>query len=103
MVCCMLAAHPVRRIRTHSRSRFWNPEHRPSQLKFITSRTPFDASETSGFHDLRVKCAGWQADEPAISWWAMISREQALEILHEFTKSEGLRKHALAVEACVAS
>jgi predicted hydrolase (HD superfamily) len=33
----------------------------------------------------------------------MISREQALEILHEFTKSEGLRKHALAVEACVAS
>src|SRR4249920_1910463 len=41
--------------------------------------------------------------EPAISWWAMISREQALEILHEFTKSEGLRKHALAVEACVTS
>jgi putative nucleotidyltransferase with HDIG domain len=33
----------------------------------------------------------------------MISREQALEILHEFTKSEGLRKHALAVEACVTS
>lgn len=31
----------------------------------------------------------------------MISREQALAILHEFTKSEGLRKHALAVEACV--
>ncbi len=31
----------------------------------------------------------------------MITREQALEILHEFTKSEGLRKHALAVEACV--
>jgi predicted hydrolase (HD superfamily) len=33
----------------------------------------------------------------------MITREQALEILHEFTKSEGLRKHALAVEACVTS
>jgi putative nucleotidyltransferase with HDIG domain len=31
----------------------------------------------------------------------MITREQALEILHEFTKSESLRKHALAVESCV--
>jgi putative nucleotidyltransferase with HDIG domain len=31
----------------------------------------------------------------------MITREQALEILHEFTKSEGLRKHALSVETCV--
>jgi putative nucleotidyltransferase with HDIG domain len=31
----------------------------------------------------------------------MLTREQALEILCEFTKSEGLRKHALAVEACV--
>src|SRR5712692_950660 len=31
----------------------------------------------------------------------MISREQALEILHEYTKSESLRKHALAVESCV--
>jgi len=30
-----------------------------------------------------------------------MTREQALEILHEFTKSENLRKHALAVEACV--
>jgi putative nucleotidyltransferase with HDIG domain len=31
----------------------------------------------------------------------MITRQQALEILHEFTKSEGLRKHALAIETCV--
>jgi putative nucleotidyltransferase with HDIG domain len=31
----------------------------------------------------------------------MLSREQAWEILCEFTKSEGLRKHALAVETCV--
>jgi len=31
----------------------------------------------------------------------MISREQAWDILCEFTKSEGLRKHALAVETCV--
>ena len=31
----------------------------------------------------------------------MTTREQAWEILCEFTKSEGLRKHALAVEACV--
>ena len=30
-----------------------------------------------------------------------MNRQQAIEILHEFTKSEGLRKHALAVEACV--
>jgi putative nucleotidyltransferase with HDIG domain len=28
-------------------------------------------------------------------------RDEALAILHEFTKSESLRKHALAVEACV--
>src|SRR6476661_5423298 len=33
----------------------------------------------------------------------MLNREQALEILHEFTKSESLRKHALAVESCVAA
>ena len=32
---------------------------------------------------------------------AMIDREQAWNILCEFTKSEGLRKHALAVETCV--
>lgn len=30
-----------------------------------------------------------------------MTREAALEILHEFTKSESLRKHALAVETCV--
>jgi putative nucleotidyltransferase with HDIG domain len=30
-----------------------------------------------------------------------MDRDQALDILHEFTKSESLRKHALAVEACV--
>jgi len=34
---------------------------------------------------------------------AMIDREKAWNILCEFTKSEGLRKHALAVEACVAA
>jgi putative nucleotidyltransferase with HDIG domain len=32
-----------------------------------------------------------------------MDREQAWLILCEFTKSEGLRKHALAVEACVAA
>ena len=31
----------------------------------------------------------------------MLTREQAWEILCEYTKSESLRKHALAVEACV--
>ena len=30
-----------------------------------------------------------------------MDRRQALAILHEFTKSESLRKHALAVETCV--
>jgi putative nucleotidyltransferase with HDIG domain len=30
-----------------------------------------------------------------------MDRDQALAIVHEFTKSENLRKHALAVEACV--
>ena len=31
----------------------------------------------------------------------MIDRSRALEILHQFTKSESLRRHALAVESCV--
>ena len=31
----------------------------------------------------------------------MMDREQAWQITCEFTKSEGLRKHALAVETCV--
>ena len=34
---------------------------------------------------------------------SMINREQAWDLLCEFTKTEGLRKHALAVEACVAA
>ena len=33
----------------------------------------------------------------------MIDRDQAWQILCEFTKSENLRRHALAVEACVVS
>lgn len=32
-----------------------------------------------------------------------MTREQAWELLCEFTKSESLRRHALAVEACVAA
>jgi putative nucleotidyltransferase with HDIG domain len=32
-----------------------------------------------------------------------MTREQAWDILCEYTKSEGLRKHALAVETCVAA
>jgi putative nucleotidyltransferase with HDIG domain len=32
-----------------------------------------------------------------------MNREQAWELLCEYTKSEGLRKHALAVETCVAA
>src|SRR5437660_2522220 len=32
-----------------------------------------------------------------------MTRPEAIELLHEFTKSESLRKHALAVEACVAA
>jgi putative nucleotidyltransferase with HDIG domain len=34
---------------------------------------------------------------------SMLDRQQAWDILCEFTKSEGLRKHALAVETCVAA
>jgi putative nucleotidyltransferase with HDIG domain len=34
---------------------------------------------------------------------SMLDREQAWNLLCEFTKSEGLRKHALAVETCVAA
>src|SRR5215217_6434731 len=30
-----------------------------------------------------------------------MNRPEAISLLHEFTKSESLRKHALAVEACV--
>ena len=30
-----------------------------------------------------------------------MTRDEALSILHEFTKSDSLRKHALAVEACL--
>jgi putative nucleotidyltransferase with HDIG domain len=33
----------------------------------------------------------------------MLTRQEAWEIVCEFTKSEGLRKHALAVETCVAA
>jgi putative nucleotidyltransferase with HDIG domain len=33
----------------------------------------------------------------------MVTRDAALEILHEFTKSESLRRHALQVETCVAA
>ena len=33
----------------------------------------------------------------------MITRDDALAILHEFTKSENLRRHALQVETCVAA
>ncbi|HLH17828.1 MAG TPA: HDIG domain-containing protein [Bryobacteraceae bacterium] len=32
-----------------------------------------------------------------------MTREQAWDLLCEYTKSDGLRKHALAVEACVAA
>ena len=32
-----------------------------------------------------------------------MTREQAWDLLCEYTKSEGLRKHALAVETCVAA
>ena len=34
---------------------------------------------------------------------SMINREQAWELLCEFTKTEGLRKHAMAVETCVSA
>jgi putative nucleotidyltransferase with HDIG domain len=33
----------------------------------------------------------------------MITRDEAIQILHEYTKSESLRRHALQVESCVAA
>src|SRR5690348_14627984 len=39
----------------------------------------------------------------AIIIGSMLDREQAWNLLCEYTKSEGLRKHALAVETCVAA
>ncbi len=32
-----------------------------------------------------------------------MNRERAIEVLHQYTRSPNLRKHALAVEACVAA
>jgi putative nucleotidyltransferase with HDIG domain len=37
----------------------------------------------------------------AAQYGSMLTRDEALAILHEFTQSESLRKHALAVETCV--
>jgi putative nucleotidyltransferase with HDIG domain len=42
-----------------------------------------------------------RARQQAVLYCGDMNRQQALEILYEFTKSESLRKHALAVEACV--
>jgi putative nucleotidyltransferase with HDIG domain len=45
----------------------------------------------------------WESNRNGV-WFIMIcmlSREEAWNIVCEFTKSEGLRKHALAVETCV--
>ena len=39
----------------------------------------------------------------ASTYQATHNRGQALNLLHEWTQSESLRKHALAVEACVAA
>ena len=48
---------------------------------------------------------GWRevnaSTRPAQYHEFMLTREQAWDIVCEFTKSEGLRKHALAVETCV--
>src|SRR6185312_6548180 len=41
------------------------------------------------------------ADEVPVMMISMLTREQAWELLCEFTKTEGLRKHAVAVESCV--
>src|SRR5262245_57244850 len=35
--------------------------------------------------------------------YSMMTRDQAWDLLCEFTKSDGLRKHALAVETCVSA
>ena len=45
----------------------------------------------------------YQCNTESRAWlsWAYMTREEAWSILCEYTKSENLRKHALAVEACV--
>ena len=53
--------------------------------------------ETVNVRDGRSHCGGGLSRIMV----SMIDREQAWQILCEFTKSEGLRKHALAVETCV--
>jgi putative nucleotidyltransferase with HDIG domain len=48
----------------------------------------------------------WNIRRPVVQnkrWTHMLTREQALQILYEFTQSDSLRKHALAVESCVAA
>jgi putative nucleotidyltransferase with HDIG domain len=51
----------------------------------------------------RVQCDEFYLPAIAVLPYSLnpMTREEAIAILHEFTKSESLRKHALAVEACV--
>ena len=49
----------------------------------------------------RLKSRGRRERSCGAIMLSMLDREQAWNILCEFTKSEGLRKHALAVETCV--
>ncbi len=74
-----------------------------------------DDEYPSGVHDTNVAQArlgtprtclaptGIRPGASAVSWKTAMTREQAWDLLCEFTKSDGLRKHALAVEACVAA
>lgn len=63
--------------------------------------TPNDAG-IDGRRDC-VQCDEFYLPAVAVLSYSLIpmTREEAIAILHEFTKSESLRKHALAVEACV--
>ena len=84
--------------------RCWNSECRASLASFKVPRNfiPVEKLPRTAMGKIQ-KASAARADITRYIERArrMIDREQAWQILCEFTKSEGLRKHALAVETCV--
>src|SRR3989442_1135212 len=68
----------------------------PRQPQFTLGRYKLQSlchNGSAGSHRLRYSCKAQGGGMP--------DRDQAWELLCEYTQSESLRKHALAVEACV--
>jgi putative nucleotidyltransferase with HDIG domain len=60
--------------------------------------------QLAGDHNARRKpCRHLGSIGLPLGYHERMTRDQAWDLLCEFTKSEGLRKHALAVETCVAA